>query len=374
MITLLISGRHLTISRQKVKEILLAYGMPMKIVNLVMGLYIYSMWHDCASGNTWCTKCGLWHNCWRATGRGCCHPTSFVIIVEFVLQNLIKETSEFKNLISPPSQGNPEDVQATKHLTRSWLLWMISQSCTVWKIHRSYSWQLKNGGHSLSDSTSTKPKPATWSLRNKRNYNHTESHRRWHQTRLQKSSVSGGCKPSVQWTGCGEYGVSSAAERYVKVQPYTSSQVRVSISTWLQAPWQTGWSFTLFDTQASHIWVELLHTQSLCIKETIGLADGLPASLAIPGMRVGFKLFKAAGIYINTLLNAVVNTRQDLWLAETVILPPREKCSAQAGLPGSLATMCWDPACEDDSIEPASNLSCCTDPRCGPWPKLWWKE
>ena len=36
---------------------------------------------------------------------------------------------------------------------------------------------------------------------------------------------------------------------------------------------------------------------------------------------------------IDILSNALVNTRQELWLAESVILPPREKCSAQAGLP-----------------------------------------
>ena len=38
----------------------------------------------------------------------------------------------------------------------------------------------------------------------------------------------------------------------------------------------------------------------------------------------------------NTLSNTLVNTRQELWLAESDIPPPREKCSAQAGLPESL--------------------------------------
>ena len=39
---------------------------------------------------------------------------------------------------------------------------------------------------------------------------------------------------------------------------------------------------------------------------------------------------------INTLSNSLVNTRQDLSLAGSAIPPPREKCSAQVGFPGSL--------------------------------------
>ena len=35
-------------------------------------------------------------------------------------------------------------------------------------------------------------------------------------------------------------------------------------------------------------------------------------------------------------MNGLVNKMQELWLAESVIPPQREKCSAQAGLPGSL--------------------------------------
>ena len=41
----------------------------------------------------------------------------------------------------------------------------------------------------------------------------------------------------------------------------------------------------------------------------------------------------------------MANARQELWLAESVIPPPREKCSAQACLPGSLQpcaeTLAW---------------------------------
>ena len=49
---------------------------------------------------------------------------------------------------------------------------------------------------------------------------------------------------------------------------------------------------------------------------------------------------------INTLSNALVKTKQELWLAESVILRPREKCSAQAGLPGSRKPCAETLACE----------------------------
>ena len=39
---------------------------------------------------------------------------------------------------------------------------------------------------------------------------------------------------------------------------------------------------------------------------------------------------------ISTLSNALVNIREELWLADSDIPPLRKKCSDQAGLPGSL--------------------------------------
>ena len=39
---------------------------------------------------------------------------------------------------------------------------------------------------------------------------------------------------------------------------------------------------------------------------------------------------------ISTLSNALVNIREELWLADSDIPPLRKKCSGQAGLPGSL--------------------------------------
>ena len=39
---------------------------------------------------------------------------------------------------------------------------------------------------------------------------------------------------------------------------------------------------------------------------------------------------------ISTLLNALVNIREELWLADSDIPPLHKKCSGQAGLPGSL--------------------------------------
>ena len=58
---------------------------------------------------------------------------------------------------------------------------------------------------------------------------------------------------------------------------------------------------------------------------------------------------------VNTLLNVLVNTRQELWLAESVIPPPREKSSAQAGLPWFLKPCAETLACEDESMLEASN-------------------
>ena len=39
---------------------------------------------------------------------------------------------------------------------------------------------------------------------------------------------------------------------------------------------------------------------------------------------------------ISTLSNALVNIKEELWLADSDIPPLRKKCSGQAGLPGSL--------------------------------------
>ena len=73
------------------------------------------------------------------------------------------------------------------------------------------------------------------------------------------------------------------------------------------------------------------------------LADSCPACLMIPRMWSAFQNL----MNIGTLSNALVNTRQDLWLAESVIPPRREKCSSQAGLPVSLQPCTETLACED---------------------------
>ena len=89
--------------------------------------------------------------------------------------------------------------------------------------------------------------------------------------------------------------------------------------------------------------VELLPTRSLLTEEATWLANSLPASLVIPRMRVSFSNL----VNINMLSNALVNKMQELWLAETVIASPHEKCSAQAGLPGFLELCAKTVACED---------------------------
>ena len=52
---------------------------------------------------------------------------------------------------------------------------------------------------------------------------------------------------------------------------------------------------------------------------------------------------------ISTLPNALVNNRDELWLADSDIPPLREKCSDQAGLPGSLPSCAETLAGEDGS-------------------------
>ena len=46
---------------------------------------------------------------------------------------------------------------------------------------------------------------------------------------------------------------------------------------------------------------------------------------------------------ISTLSNALVNIREELWLADSDIPPLRKKCSGQAGFARVSATVCWDP-------------------------------
>ena len=57
-------------------------------------------------------------------------------------------------------------------------------------------------------------------------------------------------------------------------------------------------------------------------------------------------------INISTLSNALINNREELWLAESDIPPLREKCSGQAGLPGSLPPCAETLAGEDASGQP----------------------
>ena len=52
---------------------------------------------------------------------------------------------------------------------------------------------------------------------------------------------------------------------------------------------------------------------------------------------------------ISTLPNALVNNREELWLADSDIPPLREKCSGQAGLPGSLPP-CAETLAGEDAV------------------------
>ena len=57
---------------------------------------------------------------------------------------------------------------------------------------------------------------------------------------------------------------------------------------------------------------------------------------------------------ISTLSNALVNTREELWLADSDIPPLRKKCSGQAGLPGSLPPCAETLAGKDENPELAA--------------------
>ena len=58
---------------------------------------------------------------------------------------------------------------------------------------------------------------------------------------------------------------------------------------------------------------------------------------------------------ISTLSNALINNREELWLAESDIPPLREKCLGQAGFPRSLPP-CSETLAGEDAWRPAVRL------------------